>query len=226
MDTVTTYDRVLLELRGAILSGVHAPGVRLRQTELAARYRTSRIPLREALRTLEAEGLVTSEPNCGATVARLDAADLAELYAFRIALERATARAAAARKADLRPRVEGWRRDAVAAIRAGELEPLIAADQAFHAAIAEAAQNRHIFAALEGRWAHVARAMRISLLASTYQEGVWDEHAAVAEAIAAGDEDGAEALLGGHVERSGELVVARVAGEQGPEHAVGAPTAR
>ncbi len=210
METVTTYDRVLHELRGAILTGSHAPGTRLRQTELARHYRTSRIPLREALRTLEAEGLVTSEPNCGATVARLDRADLAELYVFRLALERATARAAAARKVDLRPQVAGWRREAAAAIRTGDLEPLIAADQAFHAAIAEAAQNRHIHAALENRWAHVARAMRIYLRAATYRENVWDEHAAVAEAIAAGDKDRAEMLLGGHVARAGELVLARL----------------
>ncbi len=210
MEAVTTYDRVLHELRGAILDGTHAPGSRLRQVELARHYQASRIPLREALRTLEAEGLVTSEPNCGATVARLDRADLAELYVFRLALERVTARAAAARKADLRPQVEGWRRTAVAAIRAGALEPLLAVDQAFHAAIAAAACNRHIEAALEGRWAHVARAMRIYLRAATYREGVWDEHAAVAEAIAAGDEDRAEMLLGGHVERAGELVLARL----------------
>lgn len=212
MEKLTTYDRVLLELRGAILSGVHAPGTRLRQTELAQRYSTSRIPLREALRTLEAEGLVTSEPNCGATVAGLNAADVSELYAFRIALERATARAAAARKADLRPDVEGWRREVVAAIGAGEIEPVIAADQAFHDAIATAAHNRHIHNALEGRWAHVARAMRIYLHAESYRENVWDEHAAVAEAIAAGDEDRADELLHNHVERSGAFVLARLHG--------------
>ncbi len=212
METVTTYDRVLHELRGAILNGTHAPGTRLRQVELAGRYHTSRIPLREALRTLEAEGLVTSEPNCGATVARLDRDDLAELYAFRSALERAAVRAAAARRADLRAQVEGWRRQAAGAIRTGDLEPLIAADQAFHAAVAAAAHNRHIAAALEGRWAHVGRAMRIYLRAATYRANVWDEHAAVAEAIAAGDEDRAELLLGGHVERAGELVLARLQG--------------
>jgi DNA-binding GntR family transcriptional regulator len=212
MEKLTTYDRVLIELRGAILSGSHAPGTRLRQTELAQLYSTSRIPLREALRTLEAEGLVTSEPNCGATVAGLDAADVSELYAFRVALERATARAAAARKADLRPAVEGWRREVAAAIAAGEIEPVIAADKAFHDAIAIAAHNRHIHAALESRWAHVVRAMRIYLHADRYSKYVWDEHAAVAEAIAAGDEDTADDLLRTHVERSGAFVLSQLHG--------------
>lgn len=212
MDSVTTYDRVLVELRTAILAGAHVPGSRLRQVELAGRYRTSRIPLREALRTLEAEGLVRSEPNRGATVTTLDPADLAELYAFRLALERVSARAAAARRADLRPRVRAWRAEAKAAIARRDLEPLILADAGFHAAIAEAAGNRHIRAALEARWAHMARAMRLYLRSSIYTNDVWEEHAEIAEAIAQGDEDLAETLLGAHVQESASVVLARVIG--------------
>jgi DNA-binding GntR family transcriptional regulator len=210
MEPVTTYDRVLGELRTAILAGAHPPGSRLRQVELAARYRTSRIPVREALRRLEAEGLVTSEAHRGSTVAALDPADLEELYAFRLALERVTARAAAARRADLRPQVEAWRREADAALRAGALEPLIALDAAFHAAIAEAAGNRHVRAALESRWAHVGRAMRLYLRAATYRDAVWEEHAEIADAIAAGNEDLAEALLGVHIQQSGNVVLSRL----------------
>ncbi|MBV8580386.1 MAG: GntR family transcriptional regulator [Candidatus Eremiobacteraeota bacterium] len=210
MESVTTYDRVLAELRGAILAGLHPPGSRLRQVELAEQYRTSRIPLREALRTLEAEGLVTSEANRGATVAPLDAQDLSELYVFRLALERVTARAAAARRVDLRPRVAAWRAEARAALRQGRIEPLIAADAAFHMAIAEVAGNRHVRAALDGRWAHIARAMRLYLRTSSYRDTVWDEHMEIAEAIAAGNEDLAETLLGAHVQQSENVVLSRL----------------
>ena len=211
MQAYTTYDRVLAELRAAILAGVHAPGTRLRQVELAEQYRTSRIPLREALRTLEAEGLVSSEANRGATVVPLVAADLAELYTFRLALERVTAREAAARRVDLRPRVEAWRAEVRAALSRHELEPVIVVDAAFHAAIAEAAGNRHIRAALDARWSLISRAMRLYLRTTTYGSDVWDEHAEIAEAIAAGNADLAETLLGAHVQESANVVLARLA---------------
>ncbi|GAC1576210.1 MAG: GntR family transcriptional regulator [Candidatus Elarobacter sp.] len=211
IETVTTYDRVLVELRAAILAGDLPPGRRLRPVDLATQYRTSRIPLREALRTLEAEGLVTSEANRGATVVGLDVSDRAELYTFRLALERVTAREAAARRADLRPRVEAWRTEVRTALRRNDLEPVIAADAAFHAAIADAAGNRHIRAALHARWAHIGRAMRMFLRTANYSSDVWDEHAEIAEAIAAGNGNLAEALLGAHVQESANVVLARLA---------------
>ncbi len=71
----------------AILSGVLGPGARLRQEELAEVFGTSRIPVREALRALEYEGLVSSEPHRGFTVTALDADDVEEVYALRILLE-------------------------------------------------------------------------------------------------------------------------------------------
>jgi DNA-binding GntR family transcriptional regulator len=84
---VTAQDLVLTSLREAILAGVLSPGARLRQEELADRFGTSRIPVREALRALEYEGLVTSEPNRGFTVTELDADDVEEVYDLRIVLE-------------------------------------------------------------------------------------------------------------------------------------------
>lgn len=86
-ESVTAQDLVLASVRKAILSGVLAPGARLRQEELADVFGTSRIPVREALRALEYEGLVTSEPHRGFTVTALDADDVEEVYDLRILLE-------------------------------------------------------------------------------------------------------------------------------------------
>jgi len=83
----TAQDLVLEAMRGAILNGIVAPGARLRQEELAEAFGTSRIPVREALRALEYEGLVTSEPHRGFTVTSLDADDIEEVYELRILLE-------------------------------------------------------------------------------------------------------------------------------------------
>lgn len=85
--TVTAQEAVLTSVREAILAGVLAPGARLRQEELADHFGTSRIPIREALRALEYEGLVTSEPHRGFTVTSLDANDVEEVYELRILLE-------------------------------------------------------------------------------------------------------------------------------------------
>lgn len=86
-DNVTAQELVLASVRKAILSGVLGPGARLRQEELADTFGTSRIPVREALRALEYEGLVTSEPHRGFTVTALDADDVEEVYDLRILLE-------------------------------------------------------------------------------------------------------------------------------------------
>jgi DNA-binding GntR family transcriptional regulator len=74
-------------MREAILTGVLPPGMRLRQEKIADLFGTSRIPVREALRSLEYEGLVTSAPYRGFTVTQLDADDIEEVYDLRIVLE-------------------------------------------------------------------------------------------------------------------------------------------
>src|SRR5947208_3044143 len=83
----TAQDVVLNSMREAILTATLPPGMRLRQEKLAQMFGTSRIPVREALRALEYEGLVTSIPYRGFTVTELDADDIEEVYDLRILLE-------------------------------------------------------------------------------------------------------------------------------------------
>ena len=80
-------EQVTSRLREAIVSGLLQPGDRLMQEELAERLGVSRMPVREALRRLEAEGLVVLQPYRGALVANLSSTELQELYELRIALE-------------------------------------------------------------------------------------------------------------------------------------------
>src|SRR5437762_13748264 len=83
----TAQDVVLSAMREAILTAALPPGMRLRQEKLAVMFGTSRIPVREALRALEYEGLVTSFPYRGFTVTELDADDIEEVYDLRVLLE-------------------------------------------------------------------------------------------------------------------------------------------
>lgn len=83
----TAHETVLEAMREAILTGALPPGMRLRQEKLADMFGTSRIPVREALRALEYEGLVASAPYRGFTVTQLDADDVEDVYDLRIVLE-------------------------------------------------------------------------------------------------------------------------------------------
>ena len=79
--------RVAGYLREAILSGEIVPGERIRQEEVAARFGTSRLPVREALRILEAEGLTEHHTHKGARVPRLDGHEVDVIYQMRERLE-------------------------------------------------------------------------------------------------------------------------------------------
>ncbi len=83
----TVQELILAVVRRAVLAGIVQPGVKLRQEDLAAIFGTSRIPVREALRVLEHEGLVRSEPHRGFAVTALDADQVEEIYELRIVLE-------------------------------------------------------------------------------------------------------------------------------------------
>ena len=83
----TTTDLVADALRKAILAGNFQQGEELTQDAIATRYKVSRIPVREAMRRLEAEGLITFHANRGAVVTRLTAEDVREIYELRMLLE-------------------------------------------------------------------------------------------------------------------------------------------
>lgn len=78
---------IAVKLRGLISSGVYAPGMRLGQTELAKRFESSRVPVREALKMLSTEGLVEHDPNRGFFVARLSSDEARQLFRLREMIE-------------------------------------------------------------------------------------------------------------------------------------------
>jgi DNA-binding GntR family transcriptional regulator len=97
---VPLWENIAERLRSAILSGELEPGAKLIETDLAERFGTSRGPIREAIRELAREGLVTELPRRGTLVSTLTAHDLSEVYAVRQALEVAAGRVVIARAAD------------------------------------------------------------------------------------------------------------------------------
>ena len=158
-------DVAYARIREAIASGAYQPGERLTETALAAQLRTSRTPVREAVRRLESDGLVTRAGR-GVLVPRLRPAEVVQLYQLRAALEALTAGLAAERVAlgavaasDLE-RLRGHGRDFEAAGAAGGVPAMVRANRALHRAIAELAGNAFARDALLRIWDHVASVTR------------------------------------------------------------------
>jgi DNA-binding GntR family transcriptional regulator len=200
-------DSALSRLREAILTGEIAPGAKLVQEELAGRYNMSRIPLREALRTLEGEGLVVSVPRRGVRCRAFDAKDIDDLYTLRLALERLTARAAATRYADLRSQTAAGAGKAERALARDDRRALFYLDREFHDAVAAASANAHLSRTLSQSWSQIMRAMNSYFSVESYPYKVWEEHRAIAHAIAVGDPDQAEQLIEKHITTSRDLLL-------------------
>lgn len=204
----TRFETLVDELREAILTGRYRAGERLVQEDLAEAFRVSRIPLREALRRLEGEGLVIISPNRGAIVRPLAPKDIVDLYDLRLALETLAVRRAAERYADVREVTARRQEEATAAVETGALTTLFRLDRDFHADLAAASDNPHLVAALGGQWSQIMRIMHAYLRVGTYAPNVWQEHAGLADAVAHGDADGAAERLRVHLTTSRDRILA------------------
>jgi DNA-binding GntR family transcriptional regulator len=196
--------RIADALRAAILDGSYRPGMRIRQEDIAARSGASRIPVREALRMLQAEGLVTLVANSGAWVTRLTLAECAELYQVRERLEPLLLRAsmpglddaAVDRMADLAAAME--RAD-------GDVDAFLRADREFHLAsyaAATAGETSRIIGRLWNTTQHYRREFT-KLAAHRDRLGVTHlEHRLLLDCVRRGDADDAERVLVMHVRRT------------------------
>jgi DNA-binding GntR family transcriptional regulator len=213
-------DQVYRSLLDAISEGSLAPGERLNQEDIAARLAVSRQPVLQALRQLKKDGFVHDAPGRGVLVAPLDTRWMANIYQVRGALDGLAARLAAARRIRIDPKlIEQGRK----ASRGRNVKAMIDADLAFHSAIYEASQNPLIGESALQHWRHLRRVMGAVLQHAAQREAVWNEHEAIARAIAAGDGDKAARLIEQHSHNaSGNLAaqLAQVLGgtERNPTH--------
>jgi DNA-binding GntR family transcriptional regulator len=200
-------DQVYRALLDAISDGSLAPGARLTQEDIAARLAVSRQPVLQALRLLKKEGLVLDAPGRGVLVAPLDAAWIAQVYEVRGALDALAARLAAERRAVLDPKlVETGRRVA----RGKNIQAMIDADLAFHNAVYAASGNPLVAQSAQLHWVHLRRVMGAVLQHARQREAIWDEHEAIARAIARGDAERATRLIDHHGRRASENLLERL----------------
>ncbi|MFH8567957.1 GntR family transcriptional regulator [Streptomyces sp. NPDC017993] len=192
---------VCTAIRDDIVSGVLAPGSRLIEDILAARYGVSRVPVREALRTLQSEGFVTTRHHAGACVAEPTEQEAADLLDIRALLEPLGAARAATRRSPAHLKVlRGLVRLGRERARHGHPADLRQLDGWFHETLAQAAGSPSLTALLTQLRRKIEWMYVVELPARVAES--WDEHGAVLDAVARGDAERARALMAAHIERS------------------------
>lgn len=195
-------------LRQRILGGELKPGDRLVEARLSKELGVSRMPVREALRALTAEGIVTIEPRHGASVTVFTAEQIREMVEVRATLEGLNAKLAAKRH-DPRQiaQLQQILQDAAQLDDASELSLLAQQNQRFHEALSQVAANsvlQDIMQSLRDRTALIFTPMIKHRVRET-----WKEHAEIVRAVIDGDGELAALLAARHVYSAAELPVER-----------------
>lgn len=205
------------ELERSVLAGEIAPGARINEVALAARFEVSRGPIREALRALEAAGLVYSIPNRGFFVRRLDLAEAAHIYDVRAALF-GLAGETLARSAsdDVVASLQRQLTQMEAAAEARDFDAYYPLNLAFHRSIIEAAGNP----VLSGHYLELVKQMHLFRARSLGPGGGLAvsnaEHRDMVDAVARRDPSAAREAFANHVLRAKQRLLAAERKDQSP----------
>jgi DNA-binding GntR family transcriptional regulator len=187
----TVQHATLLALREGIAAGRYEPGQQLRQENLAHDFGVSVPPVREALKTLEAEGQVVYVPRRGYSVAQLSRAELQEAYLIRDLLEtEATVRA-----------VGSLTRDDIARMRSA-VRDMERANRRFHFTVFDAAAMPRMADMIRVLWDGTDRYRSLYFSSAAHRNRVRKEHAAIMSAVAHGDTNAAVELSRQHREHA------------------------
>ena len=202
-----SFVAVHARLRAAILSGEIAEGAVTSQATLAERFGVGRTPLREALRMLQREGLVISQPNHRVRIAELSSEDAEELYIMRIALECVAIRITVPRlTSDDFAALEGYMAQMDHYMKGDDLHGMRAPHLAFHNVLVAGAGPR-VSEEINQLFDHAERyRLRWGMKSIWAQRAA--EHRAILDAAAAGDQDLAALRLAEHYARTAGLVFA------------------
>jgi DNA-binding GntR family transcriptional regulator len=194
--------RVAAHLREAILGGKLRPGDRIRQEEVAEQFGASRLPVREALRILAAEGLTELEPHKGARVPRLTRREVEVIYRMRERLEPLAL-------AESLPRLTAADHDQLGKLQQriednGDLEKFLDLDREFHLLTYRGCPVQSLNSAVTRLW-NSTQHYRRSYVALGGQDRMWlvnAEHRLILDAVVRRDAEDGERYLAGHIRRT------------------------
>lgn len=193
--------RIADRLRRAILAGEYEPGARIRQEDLAGKHGASRLPVREALRALEGEGLVTVVANTGAWVSRLSLAECEETYQMRERIEPLLLRFNVPLLSD--EFIDELEALATQIELSANIEDFIALDRQFHLSMYGVARTSVLGDTVLQLWNRTQHYRRAFMRVQTGSDrSVHYEHHLLVSAIRRRDLDEAERVLAGHIRRT------------------------
>jgi DNA-binding GntR family transcriptional regulator len=203
--TTTRSDNLRSRLEEEIIEGRLQPGQRLDESEIAKRFDVSRTPVREALRSLAASGLIEMRPRQGAVVATLTIPALVEMFEVMSELEGLCVRLACRRiTPEQRRAIKAAHQGCIESARDEDPERFYAANKVFHETIYAASRNRF----LEQTTRNVRNSVAPYRRYITYQPGRMagsvEEHEAVLNAILSGNVEEGHRLMRAHVSLLGD----------------------
>ncbi len=209
--------RVFEQLKQQILAGSIAPGTRLMEVELSDKLGVSRTPIREAIRMLEKEGLVSVNPRHGAYTSEVSTEEIMGIMEVRKYMDSMAAGLAAERGTDeeiaqIAENAEAYRQEAVKP----ELDSnaLIAADEKFHESIAAASHNKTLLTMVTELQDLVIRFRYIYYSSPDIMAGMISEHADILEAIRSKNAEKAKKVAGEHIDGLVKFIMTKSQGDK------------
>jgi len=210
----TRAEAVAAELRRLIQTGEYAPGDRLRQTAIAARFGVSTTPVREAFTSLAREGLVRQDAHRGVVVFEPSLDELRENYEIRMALEGLATELAASR---LQPDDLEHLGELVEQMRRVEVERVPALNHAFHTRIYAVTGRPRLAEMIESLREAASSYMGLTVrnFDPAYRDAIQDEHDAILAALAAGSGKRAGRLMRAHLRHNQRQLTMLIESEKG-----------
>lgn len=205
---LTLREKILENIREAIISGSMSAGSRVSEPELAERYGISRTPIREAFRQLESEGYLTVIPRKGAVVSSFAQKDVEEFYAIKSILEGYAARRACKNLTDREiDRLESINVRLGEMAEQGDVRHFFKVHNDFHDLFIKAADNEKLRDLINGLVTRFQRLRLMSLSLPGRMALSVQEHTKIIEAFRKRDCETAESLVRSNAEYGGKVLV-------------------
>ena len=208
-------DVVFNTLRQAILTGELKPGERLMEIHLANRLGVSRTPIREAIRKLELEGLVTMIPRRGAEVAQITEKSMKDVLEVRRTLDALSAELACERIS--KEEEEALKQACLnfeAVVKTKDTKAIAKADVAIHDIIAAATGNQRLIQLINNLAEQMYRYRFEYIKDASQHERIIEEHRIIYESIVKKDKEAAAEMAKTHIDNQEKAVIARIRMEQ------------
>lgn len=200
----SSVQQVLAFARAKIINGEYPPNTKLLPKILAEECGTSLIPVREAMRALESDGLVTFIHNRGAWISPISIDDLNDLYSVRIPLEMNAVETAVDLTSEDIKKLRKILDNADTAMNSDNKAEVVKLNKDFHFAIYSHSKSPWRLRLIETLWSHAERYQRYSL---DFRKDAADrEHHDIVDCLAARDNHGAAKAMGVHLKTTVELL--------------------